>query len=97
MPVISHISSVQIDTLLQDVTGTIPPTSPSSLSPPPGHTPVQAKGDGAELVSWLKDGSLLTCASPLEVNGFDNLRFLGGEILAMDDLTDIGITTTEDQ
>jgi hypothetical protein len=33
----------------------------------------------------------------MEISGFDNLRFLGGGILAMDALDDIGITGAEDQ
>jgi hypothetical protein len=83
--------SHQIDSLLEDVSGTIGdhpyPTSPTAISPPVA----------TELVDWLKAGGLLSCASPMEVSGFDNLRFLGGGILAMDDLEDIGITGAEDQ
>lgn len=66
------------------------PTSPTS-SPPP-----VARSSTEELIDWLSAGGLLSCANPMEVNGFDNLRFLGGGILAMDDLADIGISAPED-
>lgn len=97
LPFLSSLSLspflLQIDSLIQGVTDTIPPSSPS----PSPSTLSPAKRDRAELVSWLKAETLLSCASPLEVNGFDNLRFLGGGVLAMDDLPDIGITSVEDQ
>ena len=83
----------QIDSLLEGMSGTI---GDAPLSPPPGPGPM-AKGDQGELVSWLRGEGLLSCAGPMEVNGFNNLRFLGGGVLAMDDLADIGITTAEDQ
>ena len=71
----------QIDTLLRDI------SVPMPESPPPTDT----------LSSWLVKNGLGVCLSDLETNGFDNLLYLGGNILTMDDLSDIGITSPDDQ
>lgn len=86
---------LQIASLLEDMSGAIgdhtPPTSP--LSP----VTSMAAENRTELVGWLNAGGLTSCVTPLQIQGFDNLRFLGGGVLAMDDLADIGITSSEDQ
>ena len=74
----------QIDTLLRDMT----------IDTPPDHTP---KVLSETLSSWLSKHGLSGCMSALESHGFDSLMFLGGNILAMDDLEDIGIATQDDQ
>lgn len=75
---------LQIDTLLRDMT----------IDTPPDHTPT----DRSEtLSSWLSKHGLSGCTSALESHGFDSLMFLGGNILVMDDLEDIGISTQDDQ
>ena len=75
---------------MQDVTGTFgsPPLSPDerhSVSPP------------TEISAWLSMVGMSGCSAVLLVNGFDSLRFLGGGILVMDDLQDIGIMSMDDQ
>ena len=64
------------------------------------HLSVTSSSDKSclmELISWLEAEGLSNCSNALGVNGFDNLRFLGGNILVMDDLPDLGITSAEDQ
>ncbi len=61
-----------------------------------GESPV-GEGCGTEVAPWLASGEMSGYLSPLVVNGFDNLRFLGGNILSMDDLPDLGISQVDDQ
>ena len=79
------------------MTGTIGhqgPLSPGLTSPSSSRS---SRGDQDELVAWLTSLNLTSCVGPLQIHGFDNLRFLGGGVLAMDDLEDIGITSIEEK
>ncbi len=77
----SHTHS-QIDTLLRDITVPLPE------SPPPTTL---------TLASWLLRNGLGACQDALETNGYDSLLYLGSNILVMDDLADIGLTSSDDQ
>ncbi len=74
---------LQIDTLLRDISVPQQPGSP----PPVTQT----------LASWLLLYDLEACQGALQTNGYDSLLFLSGNILVMDDLEDIGITSPDDQ
>ncbi len=73
---------LQIDTLLRDIVVPLPE------SPPPITQ---------TLASWLLMNDLGACQDALQTNGYDSLLFLTGNILVMDDLDDIGITSPDDQ
>ncbi len=87
---------------MEDVKGTFgsPPVSPSLDADvgPPVSPPLDADvGPPTEILEWLRMAGLGGYSSVLLVHGFDNLRFLAGNILSMDDFDDIGISSTEDQ
>ena len=80
----------KVDSLLRDVRGSfgsLPFSVPSASTTNPT----------CEVSAWLKSEGLVRYSGILQVHGFDNLRFLGGRILSMDDMVDIGIISVDDQ
>ena len=73
------------------------PLSPTRVTHSNGNSPVKQAHQSADIYQWLKGHGLSGYASVLETSGFDCKEFLNGGILAMDDLTDIGITEEEDR
>ena len=71
----------------------LPEESPMSVAVGNGSPSNQV----ADIYQWLRSHQLSGYASLLESSGFDDLKFLNGGILAMDDLVDIGITDEGDR